>query len=534
MDRLLLLGDEACAMGAIDAGMSVAYGYPGTPSTEIMEFLQKHARNYGIVAKWCANEKTSYEGAMGVSYAGRRALVTMKHVGLNVAFDAFANSALQKINGGLVAAVADDPGMHSSQNEQDTRYPADFAKTACFEPRNHQEAYEMTREAFDVSEKFNIPVVVRLVTRLAHSRSIIRTRQPRAQNALNRAHVISDWMCIPACAKPNYHALLECQPRLLEYSEQSAWNTLEIKEDFREYGVITTGLGGNYYCEVAAALPSQPSHLHIGVYPIPIEKIRRLAGRVERIVVIEEGYPFVEEKLRSVIRDPIPIQGKMDGFLPYEGELNPDSVARALNLSVAHGLGIVIDKLPSRPPQLCKGCPHHDTFAVLREIVNEYKGTIITSDIGCYTLGAIPPYEIIDSASCMGASIGMAKGAAEAGYHPVIATIGDSTFLHSGLTGLVDAVTSNVNMLLLILDNGTTAMTGGQDTIMGSEQLVSIIRGAGVGPKHLHTIIPLPANHEKNVVLLRKELNYEGFSVIIARRGCIQHLKKSSKGKAAS
>ncbi|MBN1306654.1 MAG: hypothetical protein JXA18_01965, partial [Chitinispirillaceae bacterium] len=504
-------------------------------STEIMEFLQAHARNRGgIVARWCANEKTAYEGAMGVSYAGRRALVTMKHVGLNVAFDAFVNSALQKINGGLVAAVADDPGMHSSQNEQDTRYLADFAKTVCFEPRNHQEAYDMTREAFDLSERCNIPVVVRLVTRLAHSRSIVQTREGRPQNALNRAGVIRDWMCIPSCARPNYHALLQCQPRLLEYSERSAWNMLETNEQFREYGVVTAGLGSNYYREVAPALPAQPPHLHIGTYPIPVGKLRRLAGLVERIVVIEEGYPFVEEKLRSAVRDPIPIRGKMDGFLPGEGELSPDIVGHALGLPSRRGIGIVIEHLPSRPPQLCKGCPHHDTFAALRAIVDEFPGTIVTSDIGCYTLGAIPPYEIIHSASCMGASIGMARGAAEAGHHPVIATIGDSTFIHSGITGLVDAVTSNVNMVLLILDNGTTAMTGGQDTVMDSGRIVSLISGAGVAPEHLHTMIPLPGNYEKNVTLLRQELNYEGFSVIIARRECIRKLKKSSKGAAVS
>lgn len=523
MTRMLLLGDEACAKGAIDAGLSVAYGYPGTPSTEIMEYLIDHAAHCGgIVAKWCSNEKTAYEGAMGVSYAGRRSLVTMKHVGLNVAFDAFINSVQQHINGGLVVAVTDDPGMHSSQNEQDTRYLADFAKTVCLEPRTHQEVYGMTREAFDVSERFHVPVVIRLVTRLAHSRSIVEGAAPREPNSIRRATVIRDWMCIPSTARINYHRLIACQPELVAFSENSRYNTLRLNREFTGYGVITTGLAGNYFHEVAKRLTDVPSHLHIGHYPVPSNMVVLLGRHVDRLVVIEEGYPFVEEKIRSVIGDPIRIQGKMDHYLPYEGELNPDIVGRALGAKKFASSGVVLDPLPIRLPQLCKGCPHHDTFALLREIIDEYDDTIITSDIGCYSLGALPPYEIIDSALCMGASIGMAKGAAESGYPRVIATIGDSTFLHSGLPGLVDAVTSDVNMVLMILDNSITAMTGGQKTIMNSDQIVSVVAGTGVAPDRLHVIVPLPKHHAENTALLRRELDHKGLSVIIAQRECVQ------------
>jgi indolepyruvate ferredoxin oxidoreductase, alpha subunit len=524
---MLLLGDEACASGAIDAGLSVAYGYPGTPSTEIMEYLIDHAAHGGgIVAKWCSNEKTAYEGAMGVSYAGRRSLVTMKHVGLNVAFDAFVNSVQQHINGGLVVAVADDPGMHSSQNEQDTRCLADFAKTVCFEPRSQQEAYDMTREAFDVSERFHIPVVIRLVTRLAHARSIVVSAAARKQNSIRRATVIRDWMCVPSSAHRNYHRLVAVQPELALFSGNSRYNTLRLNPEFTGYGVITTGLAGNYFREMADRLSEKPSHLHIGQYPVPVNMVVSLGRHVERLVVIEEGYPFVEGKIRSVIGDPMQIQGKMDGFLPYEGELNTDIVGKTLNVKETASPGWELDPLPVRLPQLCKGCPHHDTFALLREIVNEYDDTIITSDIGCYSLGALPPYEIIDTALCMGASIGMAKGAVESGYPRVIATIGDGTFLHSGLPGLVDAVTSDVPMVLMILDNSITAMTGGQKTIMNSGQIVSVVAGTGVSPDHLHVIVPLPKYLEENTALLRRELNHEGLSVIIAQRECVQALKK--------
>lgn len=528
---MLLLGDEACAQGAIDSGISAAYGYPGTPSTEILDYIIKcGCRTPPFAGGWCANEKTAYERAMGVSYAGKRVLVCMKHVGLNVAFDAFVNSALQRINGGLVVAVADDPGMHSSQNEQDTRCLADFAHVICLEPAHHQEAYDMTREAFVLSEKFHLPVVVKLVTRLAHSRSTVMPEAALPESIINRATSRSDWMCIPSCARVNYHALLETQEAIRRWSESSRFNLLNTNSEFTGYGVITSGLGGAYFAEVADRLPVVPTHLHIGAYPVPVALVKQLARQVGHLVVIEEGSPFVEEKLRSIIADPLPISGKLDGVLPPEGELTPDSVAKALGLPLQKGTGLFVDSLPARPPQLCKGCPHNDTFALLRAIRDEFPDVIITSDIGCYTLGALPPYEIIDTALCMGASIGMAAGAADAGYSHVIATIGDSTFLHSGLAGLIDAVASGSNMVIMILDNSTTAMTGGQRTVLDSSHLHDMVAGTGIAKEHLHTIVPLAKNHEANAALLRRELLYKGISVVISKRECAQFGKCTSAG----
>lgn len=530
MSKMLLLGDEAVAMGAIDAGLSVAYGYPGTPSTEIMEYLQMVAGKTGeFQAHWCSNEKTAYEEAVGVSFVGRRSIVTMKHVGLNVAADAFINSALVKINGGLVLAVADDPGMHSSQNEQDSRFFSDFAGIMCFEPRDHQEAYDMTREAFDISEKFNIPVMVRLVTRLSHSRGQIETASKREQNPLFKAENKWDWMTLPSCSRKFWDKLLDARKDFQDYAEKSDFNPLEINDDFKDYGVITTGLGGNYYMENLPDLPVKPSRLHLGVYPAPVEKIKKLAKSVGKLIVIEEGYPYIEKQLRSILDDTSMVSGKMDGLLPRTGELNPDNVREALSLPEKPGIGVKVENLPGRPPQLCAGCPHQDTFNALKTALEDCENSIVTSDIGCYALGAMPPYSTVETILCMGASVGMAKGASEAGYENVVATIGDSTFLHSGITPLVDAVSRNTNMTLIIMDNSTTAMTGGQDTILTSTQIETLVKGVGVLPEHVRVMNPLKKHHEENVRMMKEEIAYKGVSVIIPLRECIQTARNSKK-----
>ncbi len=279
MPQRILLGDEAVALGAVHAGLTAAYSYPGTPATEIMESLQAHrAAHGGPHATWCANEKTAFEGALGVSFAGRRALVSMKHVGLNVAADPFMNSALVEVHGGLVLAVADDPGMHSSQNEQDSRYYADFARVVCLEPANQQEAYDMTLEAFDLSERFRIPVMVRLVTRLAHGRTVVDVGEPREQNPIRRAPQRTSWILLPGNARRQWRSLLERQREFAAHSEGSRWNTLELNPADRSLGVITCGIARGYFRENAAELAAAPSHLHIGAYPAPVEAIRRLAA----------------------------------------------------------------------------------------------------------------------------------------------------------------------------------------------------------------------------------------------------------------
>ncbi len=524
----VLLGDEAVALAALHAGVSAAYAYPGTPSTEIFEFLRDHAAGFGVRADWCANEKTAYEQALGVSMAGRRALVSMKHVGLNVAADAFVNSALVAIGGGLVIAVADDPGMHSSQNEQDSRCLADFARIICLEPANQQEAYEMTREAFDLSERFHIPVMVRMVTRLCHSRALVDESPPREQNPPEKAADPAEWTLLPSISRRLWRGLLDLQPELRDYSAGSGHNTLAIN-DGGPFGVITTGIARNYFHENRSDLAAVPPHLHIGAYPAPDALIREMAERVDRILVIEEGYPFVERRLRGVLPHRWEIAGKEDGALPPDGELTPDTVRTALGLAPRPRITIGDLELPGRPPQLCKGCPHRDSYDALAEALSGYDQSVVTSDIGCYTLGALPPYQAIESCVCMGASVGMAKGASDAGLQPVLAVIGDSTFLHSGVTGLIDAVASDTDMTLLILDNETVAMTGLQPTVLPEGRLRPIVEGLGVDPAHVRVVDVNPRSNDELVAALREEMEHPGLSVVVAVRECIEATKANRR-----
>ena len=534
MQEVLVLGDEALALGAVDAGLSVAYGYPGTPSTEIMEYLLQYSENTdtGLIARWCTNEKTACEGAIGVSFGGRKALVTMKHVGLNVASDPFMNASLMKIHGGLVLAVADDPGMHSSQNEQDSRFFADFAKVPCFEPKSHQEAYDMTIEAFRISELFHVPVVMKLVTRLSHSRAVIKRGDTAERKTLGKAPDRKDWMAIPALARGNWKEHLELQNDFQKYSMESKFNTLNLNPERTDIAVITTGLAGNYYMENVSDLNPAPSHLHIGVYPYPEAKIIKLCESAEKVIVIEEGYPFVERYLRGILPGGKNIDGKMNKIVVPDGELDPDNVRKALSLPPRKALSAADIPLPGRPPQLCQGCPHGDSFKAINEALEKLGGGTVTSDIGCYALGAYPPYNTVETILCMGASIGMARGASEAGLKNVIATLGDSTFLHSGITGLIDAVSTDTPMTLVILDNSTTAMTGGQKTILTSTQIKNVVLGCGVNPDHLREFVPLAKNHDENVKILMEEISHPGLSVVIPLRECIQTLRQKKSKKA--
>ncbi|HOJ99674.1 MAG TPA: thiamine pyrophosphate-dependent enzyme [Termitinemataceae bacterium] len=537
MTEMTLLGDEAVALGAIHAGLTAAYGYPGTPSTEIMEFLQeRYAAGLGPLAQWCTNEKTALEAALGVSFAGRRSLVTMKHVGLNVASDPFVNGALVGIKGGLVIAVADDPGMHSSQNEQDSRFYASFALVPCMEPRNQQEAYEMTREAFEVSERFHVPVLLRLVTRLSHSRAPVSPRQEQAENPLEKTNDRSEWLLLPAFARRRYQSLLDRQGALIQWSESHLVNRLITEgRDVRRV-VITTGLGGNYFeenLEDYRTVSQLPVHLHIGVYPLPVDLIRRACEKAADVLVIEEGQPFLERYLRGLLPLPLRIRGKLDNTLPPTGELDPDVVRAALGLAPRPVLQVSIPPVPGRPPQLCTGCPHGDSYATLQKAVEGLESVAITADIGCYALGATPPYNVPETVVCMGASVNMAKGASDAGIKHCIGVIGDSTFLHSGITPLIDVVAHQTPMTLVILDNSIVAMTGCQDTMLPSEQLVSLIRGIGIDPEHLIVLETKRALIEENARRLRKEIEYPGPSVVIFKRECLEALKKRKKQEEA-
>ena len=533
MEKIILLGDEALALGAIHAGITAAYSYPGTPASEIMEYLIRNSNeNNSFRASWCVNEKVAYEEALGVSFSGKRSIVSMKHVGLNVAADPFMNSAITAINGGLVIAVADDPGMHSSQNEQDSRYYAQFARIFCFEPANHQEAYEMTREAFDLSEKWNIPVMIRMVTRLSHSRSCIYPARKRNENSLNYGKNC-DWTLLPVHARRRFKALVERQKELLEFSDNTPFNSLRLNKENKTTGIIASGIAYNYIQENFKELPSPPSILKISTYPVPENLIFKLLNHVETVSVIEEGYPFIEKMLYGLFgMHGKSIKGKISGLLPETGELSPDSVRRALGMNPRGGVELKGFNLPERPPQLCKGCPHADTFNALNRVLESYPQANVFSDIGCYTLAAFPPYEAVNTCVCMGASIGMAKGGSEAGICPSVAIIGDSTFAHSGMTPLLDVASVDTNMTVIILDNKAVAMTGGQPTFATGEELVRIIEGLGVNREHVLSIIPLPKNLEKNVKIIKEEIEHRGLSVIVASRECVQQTRKKKKKRS--
>ncbi len=526
MAKQLLLGDEALGQAAIDAGVSTVYGYPGTPSTEIFEYIERTAHAAGqVYAAWAANEKVAYEQALGTSFAGRRALVTMKHVGLNVAADPFMNSASTGAHGGLVTAVADDPGMHSSQNEQDSRFYADFAQVPCFEPATQQEAYDMTREAFDVSERFASPVLVRLVTRLAHSRAAVLPGPPRAPNPLDPSTDPSRWTLVPTNARPQYGKLLDKQPAIEAYAAESRWNELVLNPRDRKLGVIAAGVAYNYFREVAG--PEPPSCLKIGLYPLPVAKILALFDHVDEVLILEDGFPYIERRVLGVWGQHRlgRLRGRLSGHVVRAGELTPELVAQALGREVRDVPPVRALHLAARPPQLCQGCPHRDTFNALNTLRALLPSAVVQSDIGCYALGYYKPFETIVSCVDMGASISLAKGAADAGIHPSLCVIGDSTFGHSGMAPLLTAAHENTNMTVVIVDNGTVAMTGTQDSLTTGDRLVEVVAGLGVAREHIRILDPLPKRHDESVALLKEEVDYRGLSVVIARRACVQMRK---------
>jgi len=530
MKTEILLGDEAVALGAVHAGLTGAYSYPGTPASEIMEFLIKLRAQYpGFRAAWSVNEKVAYENALGVSFAGRRAMVSMKHVGLNVAADPFMNSAITGTTGGLVVVAADDPGMHSSQNEQDSRYYARFARIPCLEPSTHQEAYDMAREAFDISEAHGVPVMIRLVTRLSHSRSLVRPREPRAENEI-RYGASEDWTLLPSNARRRFKRLLDMQADLVKLSGNSPYNALELNLRNRALGVIASGIAHNYVQENFHDLDEAPSLLKIGTYPVAENLVRKLVEHVGEVLVVEEGYPLIEETLKGVYGIPgKKLRGKLSGDLPLTGELSPEAVRSALGLRPLPKMSLGGFKLALRPPQLCQGCPHADTLTALTKALKGYDRGNVFSDIGCYTLGAYPPYSAIQTCVCMGASVSMARGGADAGVHPSVAVIGDSTFGHSGLTPLLEAAAHDTNMTVLVLDNSTVAMTGGQPSYASGERLLKMIEGLGVPKDRLRVIEPLPKNLEKNVQVMREEFEHRGLSVIVAVRECLEEAKKKRR-----
>ena len=517
----LLLGDEAVALGAVHAGISGVYAYPGTPSTEITEYIQAHAPE--VRSRWCTNEKTAMEAALGMSYAGKRALVCMKHVGMNVAADAFINSAITGVNGGLVVLAADDPSMHSSQNEQDSRFYGKFAMIPTLEPSSQQEAYDMMPYAYALSEELKLPVLMRVVTRLAHSRAEIAVRKPLAQNVLLPDNERTHWVLLPANARRQYASLVAKQSQLLASSEESPYNKSEINNQKSPLGVIACGIAYNYVMENNPEALGVPV-LKVSQYPLPEAAIKAFAAQCDALLIAEDGQPMVEEQVKALLGAGYVLNGRLTGDLPRMGELTPDSVGKALGVVVELAYTNAQNVMP-RPPALCQGCGHRDVYDALNKVAAEYPDARIFGDIGCYTLGALPPFRAIDSCVDMGASITMAKGSADAGVHPAIAVIGDSTFTHSGMTGLLDAVNDKSNITVLLSDNLTTAMTGGQDSA-GTNKFEAICLGLGVEPEHVRVVVPLPKNMEEITRIIREEIAYDGVSVIIPRRECMQTLKR--------
>ncbi len=525
--KKLLLGNEALAQGAIDAGISGVYAYPGTPSTEITEYIQKSkiAQELNIHSNWSVNEKTAMEAALGMSYAGKRSLTVMKHVGLNVAADIFMNMSVSGINGGLVVVVADDPSMHSSQNEQDSRYYGKFAMIPMLEPSNQQDSYDITKYAFDLSEKFGLPVLIRMVTRLSHSRAGVTTGDRVAQNEVKLPKNARQFQLIPMHARGLYNHLIDIQPDMQEHSENSYYNELTKGTD-NSFGIITSGIAHNYLMENFEDGKCPYSVLKISQYPLPKKAIKYLFDTCEKILVLEDGYPFIEEMISDFLNENKKVIGRLTGDVPRVGELNPDNIGKALGFKVTES--IEIPKIVAgRPPELCVGCGHRDLFNAINDLGKEADTQKVFGDIGCYALGALPPFNTINTLIDMGASITMAKGAADAGIHPAIAIIGDSTFTHSGMTGLLEAVVANTKMTVIISDNSAIAMTGAQDS-SASGRLVNICKGIGVDPEHLKVLTPLHKNLDENIDLIRNEINYKGVSVIISQRPCVQ-LSKEKK-----
>jgi indolepyruvate ferredoxin oxidoreductase alpha subunit len=442
----LLSGNEAIAQGAWEAGVRVAAAYPGTPSTEI---LQNLVRMEGVYAEWAPNEKVALEVGVGACLGGARTLVTMKHVGLNVAADPLFTVAYTGIGAGLVLVVADDPGMHSSQNEQDTRNYADFARVPMLEPSDSAEARAMAAAAFAMSEALDMPVLLRSTTRLSHGKTLVEVGERTEAPGEAYAKRISKYVMMPGMARQRRVDLEQRLKKAAAISERCEFTVEELRDT--SIGVVTSGVVYQY---VREALPGA-SVLKLGMtFPLPEQRIRDFASKVERLVVIEELDPYLSSRLSAMgLRVD-------DAGLPHIGELTPGAIAKAFG-GEAPETREPIEDLPARPPMLCPGCPHRGVFAALRAM-----DAVVLGDIGCYTLAALRPLSAMDTCVCMGASIGMAHGlerSGGAGDHPVVAVLGDSTFAHSGLTGLLDVAYNNGTSTVIVLDNRTTAMTGHQD-----------------------------------------------------------------------
>ena len=520
---LFLSGNEAIARGAWECGAHFAAAYPGTPSTEILEEIGEHYPE--IEAQWAPNEKVAVEVVAGASFAGARVLSAMKHVGLNVAADPLFTLSYIGATGGVVVVSADDPGMHSSQNEQDNRLMGRAAKLAILEPSDSQEALDFTREAFRISEEFDTPVLLRVTTRVCHSKSLVKVSDRTEVPVKGYVKDIAKRVPIPANAR-RMHSRVEARlARLSEWGAGSPLNRMEMGDP--SLGIITSGISYQYVREVCPGA----SVLKLGLTnPLPWKLIEDFIGRVSRVVVVEEGDPYLEERIRS--RFLVDAVGK--GLIPLEGELNPELVRKALKPESAVVPVYGETELPSRPPSLCPGCPHRGAFHTLAGM--KYSST---GDIGCYTLGLMPPYNALETTVCMGAAVGVLAGIEKAlgrnDMPKLVAAIGESTFIHSGITGLIDMVYNGNTGTVMIMDNSLTAMTGGQQNPSTGRNLrgepapkldiEQVVRACGV--KRIRVVDPHDLKAMKQV--LREETAAPEISVIITRRPCIMAYKPLRK-----
>jgi len=515
----LLSGNEAIARGAWEAGALVGVGYPGTPSTETLETFRKLP---GVVAQWAPNEKVALEVAAGVSMGGARVLVTMKHVGVNVAADPLFTLAYTGVKGGLVILAADDPGMHSSQNEQDSRNWGPFAHVPVLEPSDSAEALLFTRMAFEISEQFDLPVIVRSTTRISHSKGMVTMGEQVSLPSIEP--FTSDpakWVMLPGNARARRVALDERVAALAQWNSESGPDVQESRS--ADLGIVTSGACYQY---VREAMPDASIYKVAMSFPLNETALHRFADSVERVAVVEEADPYLHTALRAMGISPIDIP------LPVAGELSPGKVSMAFG-KAGCPTREPFEGLPPRPPLMCPGCPHRPVFRSLRKA-----GAIVAGDIGCYTLGALPPLSSMDSCVCMGAGIGMAHGMALAGQgvdRPLVSVIGDSTFAHSGITGLANVVYNAGTGTILILDNRITAMTGHQGnpimgrTLMGEQGHQIEIEGlcTALGVRHVVTVDP----HDLRALdaVIREEIAREALSVVIVRAPCALLIKEKEQ-----
>ncbi len=524
--KVLMSGNEAIARGAYEAGVRFAAAYPGTPSTEILEQFCKYD---GVYAEWSPNEKVAVEVAIGAALAGEKALAVMKHVGVNVAADPIFTVSYTGTNGALVIVSADDPSLHSSQNEQDNRNYARFAKIPMLEPADAQEANEYIKLAFEISKKFDTPVFLRSTTRVSHSKSVVSLGGPKEY--INKTGFVFDvekYVMVPHCARLRRVEVEKRQQALREFVETFPENKIEINST--DTGIITAGMPYNYAKEV---FPDY-SYLKLGmVYPLPEKLIRDFASKVKKIYVVEELDPFLEEQIKAM---GVQVIGKE--IFPYTNEFDPGIIKHAIENDTQEPSSPYQESLALRPPNLCPGCPHRGLFYALKK-----QKAFVHGDIGCYTLSYMKPLEGLHSCICMGASIGMTHGMSKAmkekGKGKVVGVIGDSTFLHSGITPLLNMAYNGSNALIILLDNSTTAMTGMQEhpgtgyTLMGKAtkkvNLKDLIFALGID----NVQIVNPFDQKKTISAIKEELAKDGPSVIISQSPCALFKRAGIKPKPA-